>query len=293
MRFGMNSNNRWFLIAIVGLVGAGAGYAFLVRPNAGKSVSSEIGAKIAAVKVAPGTKIPLTLMQELESGGTPTGTKVSFMVNQDVQADGTVAIPKGSVVIGEVSWSRREGSLDGLMQRPARLNLKFTEAILADGKTVPIGGSPDSDEFEFNRDNTTPDREPEAAAENPAVEEALTKLRTKLLESDPDLREEDLSPLLEGLAGNLKLQSTERILKQNELSEVNQLLKQLKGTGGVASLATGQAELAIAAVQELAQVANGVGRRMDRMLRGRNIKAYMGTEIELVVRDAASLNKKK
>jgi hypothetical protein len=293
MRFGMNSNNRWFLIAIVGLVGAGAGYAFLVRPNAGKSVSSEIGAKTAPVKVAPGTKIPLTLMQELESGGTPTGTKVSFMVNQDVQADGTVAIPKGSVVIGEVSWSRREGSLDGLMQRPARLNLKFKEAILADGKTVPIGGSPDSDEFEFNRDNTTPDQQPEATAENPAVEEALTKLRTKLLESDPDLREEDLSPLLEGLAGNLKLQSTERILKQNELSEVNQLLKQLKGTGGVASLATGQAELAIAAVQELAQVANGVGRRMDRMLRGRNIKAYMGTEIELVVRDSASLNKKK
>jgi len=293
MRFGMNSNNRWFLIAIVGLVGAGAGYAFLVRPNAGKSISSEIGAKTAPVKVAPGTKIPLTLMQELESGGTPTGTKVSFMVNQDVEADGTVAIPKGSVVIGEVSWSRREGSLDGLMQRPARLNLKFKEAILADGKTVPIGGSPDSDEFEFNRDNTTPDREPEATAENPAVEEALTKLRTKLLESDPDLREEDLSPLLEGLAGNLKLQSTERILKQNELSEVNQLLKQLKGTGGVASLATGQAELAIAAVQELAQLANGVGRRMDRMLRGRNIKAYMGTEIELVVRDSASLNKKK
>jgi hypothetical protein len=293
MRFGMNSNNRWFLIAIVGLVGAGAGYAFLVRPNAGKSISSEIGAKTAPVKVAPGTKIPLTLMQELESGGTPTGTKVSFMVNQDVEADGTVAIPKGSVVIGEVSWSRREGSLDGLMQRPARLNLKFKEAILADGKTVPIGGSPDSDEFEFNRDNTTPDREPEATSENPAVEEALTKLRTKLLESDPDLREEDLSPLLEGLAGNLKLQSTERILKQNELSEVNQLLKQLKGTGGVASLATGQAELAIAAVQELAQLANGVGRRMDRMLRGRNIKAYMGTEIELVVRDSASLNKKK
>lgn len=293
MRFGMNSNKQWFPLAIVGLVVAGVGYAFLIRPNVGTSVSSEIGGKTAPINLAAGTKIPLTLMQELESGGTPTGTKVSFMVNRDVQSDGTIAIPKGSVVIGEVSWSRREGSLDGLMQRPARLNLKFKEAVLADGKTVPIGGSPDSDEFEFNRDNTTPDQQPEAAAENPAVEEALTKLRTKLLESDPDLREEDLSPLLEGLAGNLKLQSTERILKQKELAEVNQLLKQLKGTGGVASLATGQAELAIAAVQELAQVANGVGRRMDRMLRGRNIKAYMGTEIELVVRDSASLNKKK
>ncbi len=293
MRFGMNSNNRGFLIAIVGLVVAGAGYAFLIRPNVGKSVVSGIGAKSAPIKLAPGTKVPLTLMQELESGGTPTGTKVSFMVNQDVQADGGLAIPKGSVVIGEVSWSRRENALDGVMQRPARLNLKFTEARLADGQTVLIGGATDSEEFEFNRDNTTRNAAPEPEVTNPAVEEALTKLRAKLSESDPDLKEEDLKPLLDGIAGDLKLQSTERILKQNELGEVNQLLKQLKGTGGVASLATGQAELAIAAVQELAQVANGVGRRMDRMLRGRNIKAYMGTEIELVVRDSASLNKKK
>jgi hypothetical protein len=231
-----------------------------------------------------GTEVPLMLIKELESGVTPEGSPVSFIVTEDVRSSGGTAIKEGTIVRGKVSWTRRERMMDGLAGRPARLNVEFDPIHSQHGFTVMLGGDEEDNSYAFNRSNTGPvSNIPVPKENNTKGQDIVESVRQKLLSEDVELTDDDLRKVLDAYAGEMRLEATGRIVAQNELKRMNQLIQIAKSNSGSADLLTGDLGLAVAAVSELTSLANHVGRQLDRALSGRNIKAYIGTPVRVKV----------
>ncbi len=223
--------------------------------------------------LAAGTEIELVLFDELTSGGSEKDTPVRLALAKEI--DGVPAMsPAGAVV----SWSRTEGTLGGLTNRPARLNLTLQSLRGPGGEEIPLSADPkEAKDYELNRENTGrpdasvpvgPDEEDEQA--KLAVQELIQKGQSGGL----DARQ------VGDLARKLGMGETAKLADAGRLSEVQSLCRAVRDGGTVAGLASGGT---VAAAMELVNLAGGVAQRLDRTLGGRNIRAYPGTVVKAYV----------
>src|SRR5688572_26788030 len=77
------------------------------------------------IVVPKGAPVALVLAKQLNAGEAKEGEFVPLLVFEDVKIAGRTAIPKGTLAEGEVTWSRSEGTLSGLVNTPARLEIKL------------------------------------------------------------------------------------------------------------------------------------------------------------------------
>lgn len=236
--------------------------------------------------VAKGTSIPLILAKQLNAGDARSGEFVPFLVAEDVMVDGRVAIPKGTLAEGEVTWSRSEGSLSGLMNQPARLEVKIKGLKLnSGGAPLAIVLDDPGAAFAFTRDNTGKPATDEAKVEELLKDELNKQLAEKLTElfdgKSPDLSTPDAQSALQRVASEMGLMDTTKLLDQGKTN-----VGQLAGTierlqrGDLSGVAKGDLSLSLGAVMELANLVGGLGDKLSRTLKGRTIRAYPGTRIE-------------
>ncbi len=274
-------NPRGFLVGLAGLVALGG-----------------CGAKEPVKKPEPrvvqlraGTEVPLVLLRQISAGTTREGTLVPFMVAEDVSVDGVVVIPKGSIAEGEVTWSRSEGSLGGLMNQPARLAVKLLHTRAADGGAVRLAADANDSEkaYAFNRENTGLD-------EARVSEDAIAQLKSSdvgqrveaaiegFFETGDATKlnmEAEANQWLRGLTRDNDMQSLEKSLDQGG-SELERMVKHVRD-GTITKLAGTEALLAVSAIQELARLGRSIGGHLADRLKGRTIKAYVGTKVEAFV----------
>ncbi|MFQ3667491.1 MAG: hypothetical protein SNJ74_05390 [Fimbriimonadaceae bacterium] len=250
------------------------------------------------IELPAGTRVSLRLLATLEAGQAREGAPVVLMVAEDVRGpDGRVAIRQGALARGEVVWSRSEGTLSGLLGEPARLHVRLDKVLAVDGSELALAADPaDPDKpYEFTRANTRPAPQP-ARLESALQDEEVRKLAEQLAmayagERDTEfLRDESSRAALNRLAEKLSLDETRRLLGAG-----GQPANRIVGTldlvrrGDIRALAAGDAALGLAAVGELANVAGQVGSRFSRMLRGRTIRAFAGTEVEAFLAESAQV----
>lgn len=220
------------------------------------------------------------------------------MVAEDVKGpDGRVAVRQGSLANGEVVWSRSEGTLSGLLGEPARLHVRLGKVLAVDGSELALAADRENAEapYEFTRANTRPPSQPphlQSALRDEQVRDLAERLAMAYSgEHDPDLlRDEASRQALDRLAEQLSLEETRRLLRAgvdpaNRIGSALDLLRR----GDIRALATGDAALGLAAVGELANVAGQVGSRLGRMLRGRTIRAFAGTEVQAFLAEDAAV----
>lgn len=225
------------------------------------------------VSLAAGTPIRLVLFDELTSGGSEEGTEVRLALMEPVEG-----LPAMSPVTAVVSWSRTEGTLGGLTNRPARLNLKLKSLKGPNGEEIPLSADPkEAQDYELNRANTgrpstITQKEPEEAddAVGTAVKALIEQGRTEGLNADE----------VGQLARRLGMDETAKLAETGKLDQVQDLCRKIRDGGTIAGLASGGT---VAAAMELVNLAGDVGHRLGRSLGGRNIRAYPGTVIPAYV----------
>ena len=219
--------------------------------------------------LAAGTPVELVLFDELTSGGSEKGTEVRLALSKEVEG-----LPAMSPAAAVVSWSRTEGSLGGLTNRPARLNLELKSLRGPSGEEIPLSADPkEPKEYELNRANTgRPDalvqKEPEEVDVSTSV--AVQDLIQRGTSGGLDPKQ------VGDLARKLGMGETAKLADAGRLDEVQSLCRAVRTGGTVAGLASGGTALA---ALELVNLAGDVGHRLGRSLGGRNIRAYPGTVI--------------
>lgn len=241
------------------------------------------------VTVTQGTQVHLILAKQLNAGDARPGEFVPFLVAEDVIVNGQIAIPKGTIAEGEVTWSRSEGSLSGLMNQPARLEVKIKQLKLESGElALAVDGEDLGKAYAFTRENTGKPEADEAKVEDLLKDELNRQLAEKLTElfdgKSPDLSTPDAQVALDKLAGEMGLNDTRRLLeggKQN-VGQIASTIERLQ-KGDLSGIAKGDMSLSLGAVMELANLVGGLGDKVARTLKGRTIRAYPGTRIEAIV----------
>ena len=237
------------------------------------------------ISLSEGIEIPLILARNIEAGKDAKGTTVPFIVSQDVTApDQTVVVPKGTVCYGKVIWSRNEGTLSAVMNQPARLDIRIDYVTLKDGQKVNLAIEPgqDTDTYEFTRANTGKvDESPEALQAWSDTEKQ--KLMTTLIQLIDRSKKSDLSndpqtdELLTRISKDLNLSYSG--LEKGSKERVSSLLGTI-GNGELNIDKLAKAALPeITALIELTKLTGFVGKQIGGVLKGRTIKAYMGTPV--------------
>ncbi len=89
-------------------------------------------------QIAAGAEIHATLDTALSTKTSRVGDQFTATVQQPVTAtDGTVVLPAGTKIRGEVAGQESGKTLPDLRGK-GRLDLRFSEAVLPDGRAVPI-----------------------------------------------------------------------------------------------------------------------------------------------------------
>jgi hypothetical protein len=250
------------------------------------------------VKLEAGTPIKAVLMKELTSGGSREGEEVPLMLSEDVKdPKGRILIPKGTPISGSVTWSRNEGTLGSLLNQPARLKFKVEHVKAVDGATVKI--SPEKakpEDFELNRENTgkiTASQTLENLAKDKSNEAVLEAVRDLFEKGEAaKLDSPETRAKLASIAQEMSLPSTSKLLEDNQVDKVTDLVQQIRRGAALTNLATGGSASIVDAALELAGVAGQVGNRLERMLGGRNIRALVGTSIDLYVLETVEIKVK-
>ena len=222
------------------------------------------------VTVTAGTPIKLVLLDELTSGGIEKGSTVRLALAEPI--DG---LPAMSPATATVSWSRTEGTLGGMMSRPARLNLTLESLTGPDGQPIPLSAAPDgAKDYEMNRDNTGRAGEQDPGEEDEVAQRAVQELIQRGQSGGLDSKQ------VGDLARRLGMGETAKLADAGGLDKVQSLMKTVRAGGTVASLASGGT---VAAALEMVNLAGDVGHRLGRSLGGRNIRAYPGTVVPAYV----------
>jgi hypothetical protein len=231
-------------------------------------------------------------MQELESGVTDKDASVALMVADDVKdAKGIVVVRKGTPAKAKVTWSRREGTLSGLVNQPARLQIDLQSISTVDGQSVDLSAAKEKDEeFDLTRGNTgkTPIAEKlEQLAKDPSKEQVLRQIETMFKEGKaPDLTQPEGKAQFAQIVKDMGLEQTHKLVEEGQMGKAQELVSRIREGATLTALATGGTLAAAGAVLELANVAGHVGSRFGRILHGRNIKAYVGTPVPAFVQKA-------
>jgi hypothetical protein len=258
--------------------------------------------------LAAGTELVLSLLGQLEAGQAKEGDKVPLVVSQDVRDDsGNVLIPRGAVVQGEVSWSRSEGSLSGLARQPARLAIRVPEIRTPEGDPVRLVAKLDKPDepFMFTRDNTgkielesTEVQNARGHVAESAKVVALDKAEIEKIRSEIEAaiktgeferlqNDAEFKSAMEKLANDLELSSVRRVVvsehgKPSGLQKAKELmLCAEKGT--FVNLSGPEMALAMETIEQLGNAARQIDRKVSGMIKGRTIKAYMGTPVKMYV----------
>ncbi|HZH98190.1 MAG TPA: hypothetical protein VEX38_04400 [Fimbriimonadaceae bacterium] len=248
-----------------------------------------------AVSLAPGTELDLMLLTQLDAGSSKEGQQVPLMVVKDIKVDDEVVIPRGAAAKGKVAWSRSEGTLSALVNRPARLAVSLDEVQAADGAWIKLSAEqslkPDAT-YQFTRENTS-DIDFREKLSSLWGKQDTQKLLLNIHDafqsgSEPDYEAIKDPAALKQLAEELKLESTSKLIDQGKLDTANQILDQVR-RGNLVTLAAGDLALAAGAVVELAHLARAIDGRISRMLKGRTIRAHVGTVIKGYVAEEAKI----
>lgn len=228
------------------------------------------------VSLAAGSEVPLVLLQDLHSGGTQEGETVALMVTENVtESSGKAVVVKGAPAKGTVTWSRSEGLLGGLSNRPARLKIRLDRVQAVDGTWIPFS----TEEYEFNRANTgLPPAEPSSDKALSDFKQAYEAQGEKLSASQA-----------EAVAKALQAVGKSSTIDASQIERANELILRARHGEGVESLlhsgALPMADTALAVVRTLGQAQS----RLSGALKGRNIHAYPGSKIEAKVGEDATI----
>lgn len=247
------------------------------------------------VALSKGKAVPLILLRQIEAGGSREGLLVPFMVAEDVTDDaGHVLIEKGSVAEGEVTWSRSEGTLGGLMNQPARLAVRFNRTRASGGESVNLCADlekPD-EAFQFTRENTgrseVESGQTLEGALNETVARSLNEFFTtgdpSRLDAETEARqwliEATKAPGMEAARAYLDPDAPQRA----QAGDLQRVVKHLQD-GTITKLAAPELMLAANALSELGRLASSVDRSLGAKLKGRTIKAYAGTKVSAFVKE--------
>lgn len=241
------------------------------------------------VALPPGTPVPLVLARQINAGDTPEGSFVPLLVAEDLLANGKVAVPKGTLATGKVTWSRSEGTLSGLMNQPARLEVHI-ESLKTDSGEVQLATelSDPKKPYAFTRDNTGVPASNDARVEELLKDELNRKLAEKLGElfegRSPDVSAPESQEALKRIASEMGLTDTNKLLTEgrSNVGTIAGTIERLQ-RGDLSGIAKGDLSLSLASVMELANLVGGFGDRLSRSLKGRTIRAYPGTRVRAYV----------
>ncbi len=261
------------------------GLAALVLVGCGHEVAKPAPTPPAPIiaSLALGTPIKLVLLGQMESGVSEKGSEVPLMVSEDVSdSSGHVLIAKGTPAKGEITWSRREGTMGALMKQPARLDFKLVSLSTVDGQSVELSADASKpEEFRFDRENTGYmdgtskfDDLIKEQGDNVALKDVADLFADG---KTPDLNSPATKEKLKQVCQRLSLHETERLIDKGEVDKASTLLRQVKQGASIATIGAGGALAAVGAVTELAALAGRVTNHVSGMLQGRNIRAYVGT----------------
>jgi len=270
-----------FLAVVLVLVAAGC------QPAATPAPASKV------VSLAKGTPVELMLAKQIDAGAAQEGEFVPLLVAKDVcDADGNVLIPKGSVVTGEVKNSRSEGTLSGLMNRPARLDIAIKEVQLPNQVVASLAADPEKPDevYRFTRENTGKPSGDDAKIEDLLKDEVNRQLAEKLSSAfngqTPDLSTPEAKEALSHFASELGLNDTKKLLDsgKGDVQKISGAIDRLQH-GDISGLMSGDLTLTLSSITELANLAGGLGDRLSRTLKGRTIHAYPGTTVRAYLKD--------
>ena len=247
--------------------------------------------------VAPkGAEVSLVLLRQLEAGSTREGTLVPFMVEEDVRnAEGKTILEKGSIAEGEVTWSRSEGTLSGMMGKPARLEVSIKRTRAPGGETVLLQAEKDDPKggFAFTRGNTGLQ---DARVDTQGGETLTERVRDSVDEffetgdaSNLDAREEVREWLRRMASENEMDELREKM--DGSTSDLEKVIRSVRD-GSITKLTAPEMVLAVNAVMELGRLAHSVERSIGGKLKGRTIKAFVGTRARAYIADDTKVHAK-
>lgn len=247
------------------------------------------------VQVPAGTEIPLVLIKNLRAGEAREGDLVPFLVSDDVQVAGKIVVAKGTTVTGKVTWSRSEGTLSGLMNQPARLEVAFNDLALSSGRLAVVPNLDDPEHaYAFTRENTSQESPSDPMLDELVADEAKKQVAEKLNQmfdgKEVTLDSSDSRKALKDIVDSMGMGETQKLL-QGPDSNLNQLQSTVGRLqrGDLSAIAKGDLSLSLNSVLELANLAGGLGDRLARSLKGRTIHALAGTRLTLKVKKATIL----
>lgn len=271
--------------------------ALIVLSSAGCSNFGPVSQSTALleVQVPAGTEIPLVLIKNLRAGEAQEGDPVPFLVSDDVMVAGKLIVAKGTTVAGKVTWSRSEGTLSGLMNQPARLEVAFNDLALPSGRLAVVASMEDPERaYAFNRENTSQKSPNDPKLDELVADEAKKQVAEKLNQmfdgKEVTLDSSESRKALKEIVDSMGMGETQKLLQGPE-SNLNQLQSTVGRLqrGDLSAIAKGDLSLSLNSVLELANLAGGLGDRLERSLKGRTIHALAGTRLTVKVKNPTTL----
>ena len=245
------------------------------------------------IGVRAGMEVPLSLLSQIEAGKARKGQLVPFMVTEDVKNDnGDVVIAKGTIAEGEVTWSRSEGTLSAMVNEPARLEVRLKHTRSSGGWPIPLCTDMDKPDegYQFTRDNTGKPAERNDVGVDPEVTEAAVQAISEFMETGDSSRLNANTRAREWLIKVSKEPGMEAARsfidpeapQKAQATDLERVVKHVRD-GSITHLAGGEVMLAVAALQEFGNLAHSVEHSISSRLKGRTIKAYVGTPVKAYV----------
>ena len=243
-----------------------------------------------------GAEVSLILLRQLEAGSTREGTLVPFMVAADVQnAEGKTILEKGSIAEGEVKWSRSEGTLSGMMGKPARLEVSIKRTRAPGGETVLLqaGREDPNDGYAFNRGNTGLQDARVDTQQSTTLNEQIRESIDEFFEtgdaSNLDAREE-VREWVRRMASENGMEELKGKM-DGSTSDLEKVVRSVRD-GSITKLTAPEMVLAVHAVIELGRLAHSVERSIGGKFKGRTIKAFVGTPAKAYIAEDAKVHAK-
>ena len=247
--------------------------------------------------VAPkGAEVSLVLLRQVEAGSTREGTLVPFMVAEDVRnSEGKVVLERGAIAEGEVTWSRSEGTLSGLMRKPARLEVSIKRTRAPGGETIPLQADKENprEGYAFTRANTGLQDARVDTRQGVNLTEQVRDSVDEFFETGDSSKldaQEEVREWLSRMASENGMNDL-RGKMDGHTSDLEKVVRNVRD-GSIMSLAGPEMVLAVNAVMELGRLAHSVERSIGSKIKGRTIKAYVGTPARAYVAEDVKVHAK-
>lgn len=131
--------NRLFIAVLLCAAAPLGVHAQEATSHAAATASPESAPAIApqatAIRLPGNTSVTLSLNAPLHSKSNLTGEKFSLTVAQDIMVDGRIVIPRGTRAVGQINWSKSNGSFG----KSGKMDLIFRYIDL-NGRQIPLEG---------------------------------------------------------------------------------------------------------------------------------------------------------